>query len=141
VVTAAPRAPRPNRAPRCAPLEDMMKKLPWILGLIVVIALAGSGLARAPAPPGNAYGAYGCCCPYNAWLGLCPVTPGAFMQGYPTVCVNEDGGFCYPGEDGIYPYRDLTPNQFARVFGFRNVGAMLDFFCGYDWDRWLLPGD
>ncbi|MFU8889377.1 MAG: hypothetical protein ACNA8N_12330 [Trueperaceae bacterium] len=118
-----------------------------ILGLVLVVALAGSGLASAPAPPGNAYGAYGCCCPYSAWLGLCPLTPGAFMQGYPTVCVNEDGGFCYPGDEGIYPYRDMTPRQFAHAVGellgveFRNVGAMLDFFCGDDWDRWLLPGD
>ena len=124
-----------------------MKKLPWILGLVVVIALAGTSLARAPNPPGNAYGAYGCCCPYSAWLGLCPLTPGEFMQGYPTVCVDEHGGFCYPGDDGYYPFRGMTPNEFARAVGvtfgvqFRNVGAMLNFFCGYDWDRWLLPGD
>lgn len=73
--------------------------------------------------------------------------PREFMQGYPTVCVDEHGGFCYSGEDGYYPFRDMTPNEFARAVGvnfgmeFRNVGAMLSFFCGYDWDRWLLPGD
>jgi len=124
-----------------------MKKLPWFLGIVLVVALAGSGLARAPTPPGNAYGAYGCCCPYSAWLGLCPQTPGAFMQAYHDVCLvpNASGGydFCYPGEDGFYPFAGMTPNEFARAVGanfgveFRNVGAMLNFFCGYDWMRWL----
>ena len=124
-----------------------MKKLPWILGLAVVFALAGTCLARTPNPSGNAYGAYGCCCPYSAWLGLCPLTPGAFMQGYPSVCLDDNGEFCYPGDEGTYPYRDMTPNQFARAVGaifgvaFRNVGEMLNFFCGDDWDRWLLPVD
>ena len=126
-----------------------MKRLPFALALTLVIALSATAIARAPAtptPPGNAYGAYGCCCPYSAWLGECPQTPGAFMRGYQDVCVDEDGNWCSPGDDGFYPFEGMNPHQFALAVGsnfgvsFRNVAQMLDFFCGYDWDRWL-PAD
>ncbi len=128
-----------------------MNRLPFALALLLVMALAATAIARAPAtpaPPGNAYGAYGCCCPYSAWLEVCPMSPGAFLQGYHDVClILDDHGavkeFCDDDPDGVYPYRGMTPHQFTLavgdVFGetFRNVGQMLDFFCGYDWDRFV----
>ena len=124
-----------------------MNRLPYALALVLVMALAATAIARAPAappPPGNAYGAYGCCCPYGESLDVCPISPGAFLQSFDDVCLlfSEDGSyeFCDGDPAGIYPYRGMTPPQVARavgpVFGttFRNVAAMLDFFCGYEWD-------
>jgi len=116
-----------------------MHKLVLTTFLVATLALVASAGARAPVaanPPGNAYGAYGCCCPYSDFLGACPLTPGAFLQGYHDVCVDDDGTWCEPGGDGHYPYLGLNPNQFARQLGFGTVAEMLRFFCGHDWDKW-----
>ncbi len=65
-----------------------MKRLPFALALLLVVALAATAIARAPAtptPPGNAYGAYGCCCPWSAHLEICPVSPGSMLSSFDDV--------------------------------------------------------
>lgn len=49
-----------------------MHKLVLTTFLVATLALVASAGARAPVaanPPGNAYGAYSCCCPYSDFLG------------------------------------------------------------------------
>ncbi len=122
-----------------------MKKLLLPLGLAATLVLAVVGMAIADGHAGDAE--YGCCCPYSAWLGSCPLTPGAFVNSFDDVCliVDDDGefvAFCHDDPDGVYPYRGMTLEEITLAVGpvvdqsFANVGAMLDFFCGYDWDRW-----
>ncbi len=122
-----------------------MKKLLLPLGLAATLVLAVVGMAIADAHAGD--GAYGCCCPYSAWLGSCPSTPGEFVNSFQDVCLilDEDGEmveFCTDDPDGIYPYRGMALEEITLAVGpvvdqsFENVGAMLDFFCGYDWDKW-----
>lgn len=111
--------------------------------LTLMLALVIVAAARAPAtvaPPGNAYGAYGCCCPWSAHLGICPVTPGALLTAFDDVCeIHDEAGvfvrYCDAGEDGHYPYRGMTLRQIAQLFGLGNVRGLLDFLCGYDWDK------
>ena len=94
-----------------------MKRLRIVLAFVILVAgLAMPGLARAPlapSPPGDAYGAYGCCCPGTAWLGLCPLTPGAFQRA-------------------LVEYFGLTPRESAQI-----MQSNMDLLCGHDWDRWL----
>jgi len=126
----------------------MKKLLP--LGLATTLVLAVVGMAIADAHAGDAV--FGCCCPYSAWLGACPQTPGAFVNSFEDVCLilDEDGElveFCHGDPDGVYPYRGMTLEEFAVAVGpvvgeaFEDVGAMVDFFCGYDWDRWLATDE
>ncbi len=120
-----------------------MNRLPLALAFILVIALAATAIARgpnAPAPPGNAYGAYGCCCPWSAYLGICPVTPGELLRSFDDVCVtgvDEFGNplFCEAGQEGAYPYRGQSLRQIALGAGFRSVAGLLDALCGTGWDQ------
>lgn len=116
-----------------------MHKLALITILTVMLAFF-TAAARPPAgatPVGNAYGAYGCCCPWSAHLGLCPVSPGALLSSFDDVCEIRDADdafvrYCDEGEEGVYPYRGKTLREIAQGFGFRNVAGLLDFLCGYD---------
>lgn len=116
-----------------------MNRLPFALALLLVMALAATAIARAPAtpaPPGNAYGAYGCCCPWSAHLGICPVTPGELLRSFDDVCEirgddDEFVRYCNEGEEGVYPYRGETLREIALGFGFRNVAGLLDVLCRY----------
>jgi len=127
-----------------------MKKLLLPLGLAAIIALAGAGVADQANPAGEADRTYGCCCPYTAWAGGCPAYPGSFLRGFEDVCsiLDEDGEFvawCADDPDGVYPYRGMTWEEIALALSpvveteLRDVADILDFFCGYDWSRWLEP--
>ncbi len=127
-----------------------MKKLLLPLGLATTLVLAVVGMAIADAHGGDAV--FGCCCPYSAWLGSCPQTVGAFTDSWDDACMifDEDGElvtFCQDDPDGVYPYRGMTLEEIAVAVGpnfgleFETVGAMMDFFCGYDWDRWLATDE
>jgi len=136
-----------------------MNRLPLALAFILVIALAATAIARAPnapAPPGNAYGAYGCCCPWSAYLGICPVTPGELLRSFDDVCeihkihddkpdefdryceLDEPAKGASDGEIVVYPYRGMTLRQIALglyEMGWitePNVSGILDLLCGHD---------
>ena len=55
---------------------------------------------------------------------------------------NEFVEYCHDDPDGAHPYRGMTLEAITLAVGpiadhsFENVGAMLDFFCGYDWGKW-----
>ena len=125
-----------------------MKRLPFALALTLVIALSATAIARAPnppAPPGNAYGAYGCCCPWSAHLGICPVSPGALLSSFDDVCEIRDADdnfirYCNAGEEGVYPYRGMTLREIALLFyefgvlREPTVAGLLDVLCRYGAD-------
>ncbi len=122
-----------------------MKRLLLTTIVTFTLALAGAASARAPAdvsPPGNAYGAYGCCCPWSVHAGLCPSGLTDFLLALPEVCMLLDDdaevvGFCVGDPDGFYPFRDLSYPEAAEFLGQASVGAMVDFFCGFDHSHWL----
>jgi len=129
-----------------------MNKLLLAMGLALVVALAGVSVADQAATAGEADLGYGCCCPYNAWADTCPAYPGPFLRGFENVCIilDEDGEFaawCADDPDGVYPYRGMTWEEIALALSpvveteLRDVADIVDFFCGYDWDRWLAAGD
>ena len=129
-----------------------MNKLLLTMGLALVVALAGVSVADQAATTGEADGLYGCCCPYSAWAGTCPQVPGPFLRSFDNVCVilDEDGEFvdwCVDDPNGVYPYRGMTWEEKGLALGpvlgteLLDVADFLDFFCGYDWDRWLVDGD
>jgi hypothetical protein len=130
------------------PKEEAMKRPVFVLILAVVVALAGLGVADRVAATAEAEPAFGCCCPYSAWKGSCPGYPGPFLRGFEDVCliVDEDGEFvswCADDPDGVYPYRGMTWEEIALALSpvveteLRDVADILDFFCGYDWAKWL----
>jgi len=118
-----------------------MNRLPLTLALVLAMALAAASAQETTSPHGRADGAYGCCCPWSAHLGTCPVSPGMVLDSFDDVCVrdfDEDGQavYCEPGEEGEHPYRGMTLEEIALFSGFEDVGGLLDFLCGYDWDKW-----
>ena len=127
-----------------------MKRLLLPLGLwlgLVLLAVIGMTLTEAPIQAANPDGEYGCCCPYSAWSEACPATPGALVKAFDDVCLIVDDErafveFCADDPYGVYPYRGMALEEITLAVGpvvdqsFDDVGAMLDFFCGYGWDKW-----
>jgi len=117
-----------------------MKTLLLSLGLATTLVLAVVGMAIADAHADEAQ--YGCCCPWSVSVGLCPSSLTDFLLAMPDACMvlDDDGevaGFCLDDPDGFYPLRDLSYPEMAEFVGVASVGAMIDFFCGYDHSHWL----